>query len=158
METLASRDLSGRRHIARGRQAGQTCRGRSCSILGVSPRKNGWPVLRRGFRITSYLGKGFPSVGTWTYDKFKPYVTQKGIAWDYRQGHGAALEGGKPFPGFAWRSTPELNINAIWLYRYMSRPETGTSKVWWAHLVVAKKYIGPLTPRRDSRSAGVRGD
>lgn len=101
-------------------------------------------------QITSYLGKGFPSVGTWSYDKFKPCVTQRGIAWDYQQGKGAALEGGKPFPGFAWRTTPELNINAIWLYRYMSRPEKGTSKVWWAHLVVAKKYIGPLTPQRAS--------
>ena len=119
----------------------------------LAPEKRG-PVPRRGFRITSCLGKGFPSVDTWTYDKFKPYVTQKGIAWDYRQGKGAALEGGKPFPGFAWRSTPELNINAIWLYPYMSRPEKGTSKVWWAHLVVARKYIGPLTPRRASGSAG----
>jgi hypothetical protein len=97
-------------------------------------------------RITGYLGKGFPSVGTWTYDTFKPYVTEEGIAWDYGQGKGVPLDGGKPFPGFAWRSTPELNINAIWLYRYMSKPEKGTSKVWWDHLVVAKKYIGPLTP------------
>ena len=39
-----------------------------------------------------------------------------------------------------------FNINAIWLFRYMSQPEMGTSKVWWDHLVVAKKYIGPLTP------------
>ncbi|MCR4413290.1 MAG: hypothetical protein NUV77_12800 [Thermoguttaceae bacterium] len=59
---------------------------------------------------------------------------------------GVPIEGGKPFPGFAWRTTPDLNINAIWLYRYMSQPEQGTSKVWWDHLVVAKKYIGPLTP------------
>jgi hypothetical protein len=100
----------------------------------------------RDGKITSYLGKGFPSAGTWTFDKFKPYATEKGVAWDYEQGKGVPLEGGKPFPGFAWRSTPALNINAIWLYRYMSRPEKGTSKVWWDHLVVAKKYIGPLTP------------
>ena len=82
---------------------------------------------------------------TWIYDKFKPYAAERGIAWDYQQGQGVAIEGGKPFPGFAWRNTPELNINAIWLYRYMSRPEQGASKVWWDHLVVAKKYIGPLT-------------
>ena len=56
------------------------------------------------------------------------------------------IEGGKPFPGFAWRSSPELKINAVWLYRYMSQPEQGTSQVWWDHVVVAKKYIGPLTP------------
>lgn len=97
-------------------------------------------------RITSYLGQGFPASGTWTYDKFLPYSTKQGITWDYRLGKGVPVEGGKPFPGFIWRNTPELNINAIWLYRYMSQPEQGTSKVWWDHLVVAKKYIGPLTP------------
>jgi hypothetical protein len=97
-------------------------------------------------QVTSYLGKGFPSAGTWTYDKFKPYATERGVAWDDAQNRGVPVEGGRPFPGFAWRNTPELNINAIWLYRYMSQPEQGTSKVWWDHLVVAKKYIGPLTP------------
>lgn len=97
-------------------------------------------------QVTSYLGKGFPSAGTWTYDKFKPYASERGIAWSDQQSRGVPVEGGRPFPGFAWRNTPELNVNAIWLYRYMSQPEQGTSKVWWDHLVVAKKYIGPLTP------------
>jgi hypothetical protein len=97
-------------------------------------------------RVTSYLGKGFPSVGTWTYDKFKPYVTEMGITWDYAQGKGVDLQGGKPFPGFAWRNVPEVNVNAVWLYRYFSQPEPGTSKCWWDNLVIAKKYIGPLTP------------
>ena len=41
---------------------------------------------------------------------------------------------------------PELNINGLWLYRYMDHEEKGTSKVWWANLVVARKYIGPITP------------
>lgn len=105
-------------------------------------------LSRKGDMITSYLGKGFPSVGTWTFDKFAPGVNREGIAWDYARGKGVPIKGGKPFPGFAWRSVPELNINAIWLYRYMDPPEPGTSKVWWDHLVVAKKYIGPLTPVR----------
>jgi hypothetical protein len=105
-------------------------------------------------RVTSYLGKGFPSVGTWTFDKFKPYVTEQGITWDYQQGKGVDLAGGKPFPGFAWRNVPELNVNAIWLYRYMDPPEPGTSKVWWDNLVIAKKYIGPLTPVSPSAGSG----
>jgi len=96
--------------------------------------------------ITSYLGKGFPSVGTWTYDKFTPFKAGPGIYWNDRQRKGLPLKGTSPFPGFAWRNTPDLNINAIWLYRYMSKPETGESKVWWDHVVVAKKYIGPVTP------------
>ncbi|MGE0759376.1 MAG: hypothetical protein AB7O38_20320 [Pirellulaceae bacterium] len=99
-------------------------------------------------RVTSYLGQGFPSVGTWTFDKFRPYQRDEGVEWDYQSLRGVPIEGGRPFSGFAWRNTPALNINAIWLYRYMSRPETGTSQVWWDHLVVARRYIGPLTPVR----------
>jgi hypothetical protein len=106
----------------------------------------GGKLSRKGDMITSYLGKGFPSVGTWTHDRFHPGLTTPGIAWDYQQGKSAPIPGGKPFPGFAWRNVPELNVNAIWLYRYMDPPEPGTSKVWWDNLVVAKKYIGPLTP------------
>ncbi len=98
-------------------------------------------------RIVGYQGKGFPSSGTWTYDKFKPYVTEEGITYDYEQGKGVPIAGGKPFPGFEWRSVPELNANAIWFYRYMSQPEEGKSLVWWDHLVIAKKYIGPITPK-----------
>jgi len=103
-------------------------------------------LTRKGDLVTSYLGKGFPSNGSWTYDKFIPGVTQDGVVFDYAKGKGVPLAGGKPFPGFAWRSVPELNAKAIWLYRYMSKPESGTSKVWWDHVVVARKYIGPLTP------------
>lgn len=91
-------------------------------------------------RIVGYQGKGFPSSGTWTYDKFEPYVTKEGIAFDYEQGKGVPIEGGNPFPGFEWRTVPELNANAIWLYRYMSKPETSTSKVWWDHVVIAKGW------------------
>jgi len=105
-------------------------------------------LSRKGDQVTSYLGKGFPSVGSWTFDKFIPGSTEQGIAFDYEKGKGVPIEGGKPFPGFNWRSTPELNVNALWLYRYMSKPEPGTSKCWWANLVVAKKYIGPITPAK----------
>jgi hypothetical protein len=104
-------------------------------------------LSRKGDQVTSYLGKGFPSSGTWVYDKFFPGVSKEGIYFDYAKGKGVSNAGGKPFPGFAWRSAPQLNINALWLYRYMSRPETGTSEVWWDHVVVARKYIGPITPK-----------
>ena len=103
-------------------------------------------LSRKGDQVTSYLGKGFPSMGSWTFDKFFPGVVKEGVAWDYSKGKGVLIEGGKPFPGFNWRSTPDLNLNAIWLYRYMSQPEKGTSKVWWSNLVVARKYVGPVTP------------
>jgi hypothetical protein len=105
-------------------------------------------LSRNGDMITSYVGKGFPSSGTWSFDKFQPGVKKEGVAWDYAQGKGVNHEGGKPFPGIAWRNVPELNANAIWLYRYMSQPETGTSKLWWSNVVVSKKYVGPITPAK----------
>ncbi len=98
-------------------------------------------------RITSHQAKGVPSVGSWTFDKFKPYVVEEGIWWDDDQDKRVPMAGGKAFPGFEWRSSPELNINAIWLYRYMSQPESNKSLVWWDHVVIAKKYIGPITPK-----------
>ena len=67
--------------------------------------------------------------------------------WDDDQDKRVPMAGGKAFPGFEWRSSPELNINAIWLYRYMSQPESNKSLVWWDHVVIAKKYIRPITPK-----------
>jgi hypothetical protein len=103
-------------------------------------------LSRKGEQVTSYVGKGFPSSGTWSFGTFAPGVSQEGVRWLDSKGERIYIEGGKPFPGFVWRNVPDLNINGLWLYRYMSQPEKGTSQVWWAHLVVAKKYIGPLTP------------
>lgn len=95
-------------------------------------------------RLAGHVGKGVPAVGTWKYDRFEPGSTARGIEWDDAKGKGVPIEGGTPFPGFRWRNVPELNINAVWLYRYMSKPETGTSQVWWDHLVAATSYIGPI--------------
>ena len=39
-------------------------------------------------------------------------ATERGITWDYQQSKGVPVEGRRPFPGFAWRSVPELSINA----------------------------------------------
>lgn len=104
-------------------------------------------LSRKGDLVTSYLGKGFPSSGSWVFDKFFPGVAKEGVFWDYAKGRSTPNAGGKPFPGFAWRSSADLKINALWLYRYMSKPETGVSEVWWDHLVVAKSYVGPLSPK-----------
>lgn len=103
-------------------------------------------LSRKGETVTSYQGKGFPAAGTWYFDRFAPGVSKEGIAWDYDKKKPEAAPGGRPFPGFAWRKSRDLTINAVWLYRYMSRPEKATSKVWWSNLVVARKYIGPLSP------------
>lgn len=72
-------------------------------------------------------------------------------------------EKGKPFEGLRWRTDPAININKVWLLHYVN-PEEGTAKanakylaehpetkinlktstVWFDHLVVAKRYIGPM--------------
>lgn len=71
---------------------------------------------------------------------------------------------GKPFEGLRWRTDPRIAINKIWLLHYVN-PEEGTGKkngeyqsehpddkmntqtatVWFDDVVVAKKYIGPMT-------------
>jgi len=75
----------------------------------------------------SRLGLGFPN-GTWSGGVF----TQ--------------TSGGAPFPGFQWRNTANLNLNYVWLQNYSPDTSTGTEQdMKFAHLVVARAYIGCLT-------------
>jgi hypothetical protein len=53
---------------------------------------------------------------------------------------------GVPFEGFRWRSVDLLNLNWIWLLYYTTGNPAGlVGRVWFDHVVVAKKYIGPLS-------------
>jgi len=99
--------------------------------------------------VVSHQGKGFPT-GTWIFDKFHPFRTGQGVRCE-RGGARTNIEGGKPFEGYEWRTVKELNVNYIWLYRYMSKPETGKSQVWWDHVVAARKYIGPIATKKAAR-------
>ncbi len=73
-------------------------------------------------------------------------------------------ENGTPFEGMRWRKDMRLKWNRLWLLYHMSdRAFTGTDNyiekhpdakfntkqgsVWFDHLVLAKQYIGPLTPK-----------
>lgn len=71
---------------------------------------------------------------------------------------------GKPFEGFRWRTDPLVTINKVWLLYYVN-PEEGTGgmnddyhaknpgalintqagTVWFDDVVVAKRYIGPVS-------------
>jgi hypothetical protein len=54
---------------------------------------------------------------------------------------------GRPYEGFRFRSTTDLDINYIWPQVYQTRNSVGqTSAVLWSHLVVARSYIGPIHP------------
>jgi len=74
-----------------------------------------------------YWGPGFPN-GSWTWDKF------------------IVDAAGPPFPGFRWRTDPDLNINYIWIEYYDDQSPAGVSHyIQYDHLVVATKPIGPIS-------------
>jgi hypothetical protein len=86
---------------------------------------NGREYFKDGQKV-SHLGKGFPK-GSWTWDSWIPNPA------------------GQPFDGFRWRTTANLNINYLWLELYITDAAQGReSRVWLDHVVVAKKYIGPM--------------
>lgn len=87
-------------------------------------------LWRKEGQVISHLGKGFPK-GKWVWDSFLPDPK------------------GEPFEGFRWKKDENLNLNFLWLLLYMTKaPDGHESKVWFDHIVVAKEYIGPLTPLR----------
>ena len=72
------------------------------------------------------LREGSP-LGIWNYNMFTPDPS------------------GTPFEGFRWRATDPLNLNWIKLQHYTTADPSGfVGKVWWDHVVLAKKYIGPI--------------
>ncbi len=79
-----------------------------------------------GQLIANY-GKGFPS-GIWKEAFFN---------------EGA----GNPFEGFRWRSNPKVVFNYIWIKNYSTNNGSYPSNndVLYDHIVVAKKYIGPIS-------------
>jgi len=85
-----------------------------------------------------HWGPGFP-VGSWIRDRF---VTS-----------GFWNKDPKPFEGFDWRTDERLKVNRLWLQWYVSqevaaKARTDTNIVYFDDLVVAKKYIGPITPAK----------
>ena len=100
-------------------------------------------------KLVSHLGKGFPK-GTWTFDKFTPGKPGGGVTWDHAKDERRAIQGGRPFEGFRWRTDKKLDINYVWTSLYMTKvPKGHVSKVWFDQIVVAKRYIGPIQkPKR----------
>ena len=90
---------------------------------------DGRPWAKDG-QVISHLGKGFPR-GKWVWDSFLPEPN------------------GEPFEGFRWRSTDELKLNFFWLLLYVTGAPAGhVSQVWFDDIVIAREYIGPITPKR----------
>jgi hypothetical protein len=79
-------------------------------------------------QIVSHLGQGFPK-GKWVWDSF------------------IADPEGPPFEGFQWRKTRQLKLNFLWVLLYITKAPPGhISRVWFDNIVVAKKYIGQISP------------
>ena len=56
---------------------------------------------------------------------------------------------GQPFEGFEWRTVKKLQINYLWTYLYITKAPAGhVSRVWFDHIVAARKYIGPIATGR----------
>ena len=77
--------------------------------------------------LIGHYGKGFPN-GTWNQANFN-----EGI--------------GSPFEGFRWRRNPNVVFNYIWLKNYSDNNVSypSNNNVLYDHIVVAKKYIGPIS-------------
>lgn len=84
---------------------------------------------RRDGQVTSHIGPGFPR-GRWTGGWWRPEAGAR-----------------TAFEGFRWRSIEALKVNYLWTYLYITKaPKGHVSKVWFDHIVVARRYIGPLEP------------
>lgn len=112
---------------------------------------NGELALWIDGRSVSHLGEGFPR-GKWTFDKFMPGQSGEGVRWNSQKNdreYFQTREGGDPFEGFQFRTHPDLNVNFLWLYVYLTKGTPGhANRVWFDDVVVARKYIGPLTRKQ----------
>ncbi len=108
---------------------------------------NGEMALWIDGQLIRHLGKGFPK-GKWVFDKFLPGEGGDSVRWNKAKGDRESFNtpaGGVPFEGFRWRTVPELNVNFVWAYLYMTDVPAGqVSKVWFDHVVVATDYVGPI--------------
>lgn len=68
------------------------------------------------------------TLGFWTEDKFRPDPT------------------GQPFEGFQWRNDGRLKINYFQLLHFVDQDPPGVvNSIYFDHVVIARRYIGPMT-------------
>lgn len=90
-------------------------------------------LWRAGGQVVSHVGPGFPR-GNWAGGWWQP-----------------DSEASNTFNGFRWRTVEELAVNYVWTYVYITKaPHGHVSKVWFDDIVIADRYIGPITPRTPS--------
>jgi len=99
----------------------------------VSAHNGEMEIWQDGISI-GHWGPGFPN-GHWLKDKWYNNPSDQ------------------PFEGFQWRSDAGLNINWLWFEFYHDKPDAPSSSIKFSNLVIAKKYIGPISnPTGTSKS------
>ncbi len=84
-------------------------------------------------QVVSHIGKGVPK-GRWTGGWWHPDAASR-----------------RAFEGFKWRNVEDLAVNYVWTSLYITdAPDGHISKVWFDNIVIARDYIGPIRPRRES--------
>jgi len=110
--------------------------------------RNGEMALWIDGKLVNHLGPGFPK-GRWVFDRFIPGEGGQGIRWNDKTGGRESFQvpaGGLPFEGFRWRCDERLKLNFLWVLLYITKaPQGHESRVWFDHIVVAKRYVGPLS-------------
>jgi hypothetical protein len=96
----------------------------------LSSARNGQLSLWIDGVLVSDYGEEHPR-GTWYGDSFTPDISASSA-----------------FEGFRWRTVPDLGLNWVWLQHYVPTQNVPghVSKVWYDNVVVARKYIGPISP------------
>jgi hypothetical protein len=81
--------------------------------------------------------------------------TRRGL-WS-GMGFSLPREGGEPFEGFRFRTSPALKLNFVWMLHYVTGTNTERNKdtdpprenrVWFDNIVAATEYIGPIAADR----------
>jgi len=84
----------------------------------------------------------------------------KGVRRDRWTGMGFRVrdDDGEPFEGFSFRTNAALKINFFWLLHYVTEgalrrngvtDPAKPNRVWFDNVVIAKRYIGPISPIAD---------
>ncbi len=125
----------------------------------IAPRGE-WICVEFMVRANSSPGKSDGAQGFWIDGKLAGFWGP-GTARGRWRGDSFRPGGGELFPGFRWRTDMRLKINTFWLLYYMTdgalkqnkqKNPRAQNRVWFDHVVVARKYIGPMvTGRRSSR-------
>lgn len=113
-----------------------------------------WQCVEIMLKLNSAPERPDGELALWLDGKLVAHFV-KGVARGPWTGMGFKLvdQGGEPFEGFRWRTSPALKINFLWLLHYVTEnayrqnrvaDPPRSNQVWFDHIVVATHYIGPI--------------